>query len=377
MNYSLTEKGADCLLDGVVVTDINGIIFLWNSAMTEYLGIQSDQAKGSAIQKILPYLNKSHIKDRIATVANGGMTAVFSPQLHPEIIKVKREDGKPRKFQLNVALVEQEGERNLLFNFIELTDYLHRIQEMARLKKIAVDELEERKRAEELLAHSERQMRALLNVTQDVIVMIEEDGTINLSNDAFARRFGKSSEELIGRNINELFASDLMKARIKVAHIALETGESQELVDEREGMILQSSIYPVPTKEGETKQVAVYSRDITELRKAEEERIVTQKLRVANLMAATIAHEFNNPLAILKGISQMIKDDLIKEEELKHELINKIPGQVDRMHKLVKQLLEIDELREIPYAANMKILDLINSHSESSDSNPDENEESK
>lgn len=355
---TLSEKGLDYLINGVAVTDVAGTVLIWNRLLQGFTGISSQEAVGKQIQELIPYLATPHVQLRIESIVAGGPPAVFSPQLHPEIIRARREDGRARRFQLHVAMIEEGGEQNIIFIFQELTDHLLRLEEMARLKKRATDELEERRQAEERLALSEQRLHALLDATQDAIFLIDREGCFLMLNDALARRFGKTETQLLGTNAFALVPEPLRSQRMGQIMRVLDSGVPMTIEDERGGIIQENTIYPVVTDTGETIAIAIYSRDITELRRAEVQRLEAEQLRTANRMAATIAHEFNNPLAILKVTSEMILAGLVQKPERMREMVNRIPAQVDRMHDLVQRLLELREVRPRDYAGTMKILEL-------------------
>jgi signal transduction histidine kinase len=86
-------------------------------------------------------------------------------------------------------------------------------------------------------------------------------------------------------------------------------------------------------------------------------------MKTVNQLSATVAHEFRTPLAIIKGVSELLQMDGL-DEEVKLNQLKKIPKQVERMNELVERLLSLQELKEIDYAAGMKILDI---HTESKD----------
>ncbi len=91
--------------------------------------------------------------------------------------------------------------------------------------------------------------------------------------------------------------------------------------------------------------------------KIQEVRLEADQLRTANRMAATISHEFNNPLAIIQGVMDLIKLEIdLTEKQL--DLVNRASKQVWKMHSLVNKLLHIQRLKEVDYAAGMKILDI-------------------
>jgi His Kinase A (phospho-acceptor) domain len=98
--------------------------------------------------------------------------------------------------------------------------------------------------------------------------------------------------------------------------------------------------------------------ELEKLRAAEQDaEIKASQMETAYKMAATIAHEFNNPLAIIQASSQLMAKDEFDNEKLR-EFAEKIPPQVMRLKDLLQRIMTIDELREIDYAAGMKILDI-------------------
>ncbi|MBZ0265588.1 hypothetical protein K8I28_13070 [bacterium] len=98
------------------------------------------------------------------------------------------------------------------------------------------------------------------------------------------------------------------------------------------------------------------------LRKLEDSRkreIEAEKLRAAQSMATAIAHEFNNPLAIISGIYQLYEKKFRElGDEKMMERLNKIPATISRMHDLVQKLLRITTYRESDYPGGSKIFDV-------------------
>ncbi|MBD3167259.1 hypothetical protein GF324_11715, partial [bacterium] len=98
-----------------------------------------------------------------------------------------------------------------------------------------------------------------------------------------------------------------------------------------------------------------------------EAEIKAKQMETAYRMAATLAHEFNNPLAV---IMTSLEVALTKKDgsEDRERLLKKIPPQVERMTGLIQEMLKIEDLREIDYASGMKILDLHGSSKDDSTS---------
>jgi signal transduction histidine kinase len=91
--------------------------------------------------------------------------------------------------------------------------------------------------------------------------------------------------------------------------------------------------------------------------KARQTRIEAERLRTASQLAATIAHEFNNPLSVIAGACDLLTTNHLDKDN-HDKWIKRVRKQVDRMSGLVEKLLRIEDLREIDYAAGKKIIDL-------------------
>ncbi len=85
--------------------------------------------------------------------------------------------------------------------------------------------------------------------------------------------------------------------------------------------------------------------------------IESQRLKVATQLAAAISHEFNNPLAIILGkVDVALSRYSLEESQEKYHRV--IRDQVTRMRDLVIKLRNLDQVREVDYAAGVKMLDL-------------------
>ncbi len=96
---------------------------------------------------------------------------------------------------------------------------------------------------------------------------------------------------------------------------------------------------------------------LAQFERAKSAEIKARETETANRLAATIAHEFNNPLAIIQGCVDTIEMGELPEEK-QRDYNQRIRKQVSRMSDLVVKLLALNELRTIDYAAGMKILDI-------------------
>jgi PAS domain S-box-containing protein len=135
--------------------------------------------------------------------------------------------------------------------------------------QIAID-ITDRKRAEEALRESERAARALLNATTDGALLSDAAGVVREVNEQMAGRFGILPKDLIGQRMRDLLPPDLAAARRLRINEAMETGQPVRFEDQRDKIWLENSVYPILNEEDMVEGVAVYSRDITERKQAEE-----------------------------------------------------------------------------------------------------------
>lgn len=132
-------------------------------------------------------------------------------------------------------------------------------------------EITERKRAEGALRESEAAARGLLDATQETLLLLDKDGVIIAANQTGAVRFLKKPDELIGINVFSLMPSELQESRRANFDEVIKSRTAKEFEDYRIGMYLLSNFYPVMDERGNVTAVAVFSQDITERKKAEEE----------------------------------------------------------------------------------------------------------
>lgn len=102
-----------------------------------------------------------------------------------------------------------------------------------------------------------------------------------------------------------------------------------------------------PLKDGDrTTGVVVIVEDITEFKRLLEQTIQSEKLAEVGRLSAGIAHEVNNPLAVISYAAQL----LLREEELppfQRELAERIDSEVDRLKTLTGSLLSFSRAREM------------------------------
>lgn len=132
-----------------------------------------------------------------------------------------------------------------------------------------VRDITQQKRAEEVLRQHQQTVHALLNVTTESIHLIDRQGTVLLANEATARRLGTTVEALVGRRIHDFFPAEVASRRQEQIEKVFSSGQPATLVDERQGLVFTSNLWPLADNEGRVDRLAIFAKDITEQVQAE------------------------------------------------------------------------------------------------------------
>ncbi|MCL7489375.1 MAG: response regulator [Desulfobulbaceae bacterium] len=122
-----------------------------------------------------------------------------------------------------------------------------------------------------------------------------------------------------------------------------------------EQRLVEVSGYPVFDDSGEIAQMIEYSKDITEVKKAEEERVQledklrqAQKMEAIGTLAGGIAHDFNNILTAIIGYGEMVKDTIPEGAEARQD-IDQVLKAGQRAKDLVQHILTFSRQSQKEY----------------------------
>src|SRR4030043_734739 len=116
---------------------------------------------------------------------------------------------------------------------------------------------EERKRTEEIFLD-------LFNATEEVVFLMDREGTILMANKNAARLYGVPMERLPRRSIYDFIPSDRVESVKGKVITVLETQKPVRFEGKLEEKVFENSLYPVLGDGSEVQRIAIYGRDITE-----------------------------------------------------------------------------------------------------------------
>jgi PAS domain S-box-containing protein len=121
-----------------------------------------------------------------------------------------------------------------------------------------------RQAAECDLSHHRETLEAVLNATNDAILVLDQSYHVVMVNRTGAERFGLAVEAMIGHGILELTDAPVAATRRERYREAQESGQPVRFTDTRAGHVYENTIYPIPAPPGGRPRLAIYARDVTE-----------------------------------------------------------------------------------------------------------------
>lgn len=203
-------------------------------------------------------------------------------------------------------------------------------------------DITEQRNSEAALAEAKVEAERFFTMSLDPICVADLGGGLRRVNPAFVKSLGYTEIELQEFNMLDVIHPDdraASKENLKKLKLGIPIHQFEHRVLAKDGKYRILSWVAKP--DIETNTVFGAFRDITEIRENELKLLQSARMATLGEMAGGIAHEVNNPLAIIHGRSRQILRSLEKgvfdKEKLKSD-IGKIEIIADRIAKIVRGL---------------------------------------
>lgn len=218
-----------------------------------------------------------------------------------------------------------------------------------------------RKHAQELLEASEERFRALSSASFGGIVM-HENGTIVECNDTLTAMTGFTKEELIGREVTNLFSNDSKDTITENIRI------DYNLRYEAKGTRKDRTEYPVAVR-GKSIQYLGRSVRIIEIRDITEIKHIQAELLAAKLAAesanraksdflSSMSHEIRTPLNGIIGMSELLAYTTLSEEQ--QDYVESICISGNNLLSLINDILDLSKIEAEKIELNCSIFSIRN-----------------
>ena len=223
-------------------------------------------------------------------------------------------------------------------------------------------DITERKRAEEELRKEKEFSETLIQSSPAFFVAISPEGKTIMMNDSLLRALGYTKEEIVDIDYLNTFIPESERQMLEevfgtIVQSKITTiNENHILTRDGRTHLVEWQGIPVFHETGELDYFFIVGMDITERKRAEEEKkrlesqlAQAQKMESIGTLAGGIAHDFNNILSAIIGYSELALEDVSDPEKAKVE-IREVIKAGDRAKDLVSQILTFSRETETSYS---------------------------
>jgi len=179
-----------------------------------------------------------------------------------------------------------------------------------------------------------------------VILIVDAIGRIEFVNTSFETVTGFKIDQLAGKNVIEAFQGLHLEQQIEGVAKSISNGETWIGTFNATNALgrtihLESIIFPILNPQGQLTNVVAMGRDTTRELQLAEQLHHAQKLEAIGKLAASIAHEFGNPLLGVRFALRDVKQRPSLSPEDKN-LLQLAENECDRMRKLIRDLQQFN-----------------------------------
>ncbi|MCQ8848389.1 aerobic respiration two-component sensor histidine kinase ArcB [Alteromonas stellipolaris] len=253
-----------------------------------------------------------------------------------------------RELQTNIRQLNHEIEQRKLAQ-----------EEREALFKDLEREIQDKSEQEAQARRLSTLLRSIIDASPDLIYYRNEEGRFAGCNRIAELMTGKTEQELLGLTPTDVYEEDLARQIVASDHEVLETNASitEELwlrfADGRRRYFEMKRV-PFFDKEGNRLGLLSFGRDMTERKQAENAaaKASTDKTR----FIATISHELRTPLNGIVGLSRMLRDTELSEEQF--SWVSTIYASAITLGNIFNDIIDLDKLDRDKVELSLKTVSL-------------------
>ena len=341
----------DSIPDSIYIRDAQGKYIIANKAFAEFLGLSSP----ADIAGLTPYdfyskkAATSYLEEDREVINNGKTLANRSHKVN------------------NTKGVE----KNILSTKVPVRDQDHHIFGILCINR----DVTEQEQAQEALRQTEHRMQEIVDNSPSPMYAKSVDGKYLMANRRFEELFGLKAEDIVGKTDLEVIGDDQKVAKLRENDTLVVTRGKPVQFDEslkidNNEYAYVSTKFPMRNLAGEIYAVGGISTDITERKQTEEELkhlnqellqahdnltsaheqlIQAEKMESVGRLAAGVAHEVKNPLAMISMGLEVLIRRLPETDTKGKETIDRMQRGIGRATKIVRGLVDYSSDRKLEF----------------------------
>ena len=303
----------NCSHDPIITKDLAGKILSWNRAAVRVFGYGEEEILGQSILRLVPP-DFHHEENELQRKLRAG------EPIDPYETTWVRKDGGHIPVAVTVYPVRNET------------------GSVIGASKIACD-ISERLRNDE----SRFRLAAIVDSADDAIISKDLTGIVTSWNEGAQRMFGYTAEEMVGQPILRLIPEELQYEEDEIlrklrAGERIDHYETTRRKKNGENLDVSVTISPIRNGAGRVTGASKIARDISDRKKIERLLIQSEKLAATGRMAATIAHEINNPLESVVNLIFLARQNSTVSGKA-HQYLLTAEEELERVSHIARQTL--------------------------------------
>ena len=266
--------------------------------------------------------------------------------------RLRRVDADAARKQYEFRSVDKQGQTK---------DVLLTVGMIAGTKRSVASliDITERKRAEEALRESQRQLASIIDFLPDATLVIDKEGRVIAWNRAMEAMTCMKAGEMIGKGNHEYSLPFYGDRRPILIDLALHPNQEMErhytAIQRREDIVIGEAFTPglppgdlhlsatasvLRDSKGDIIAAIECIRDNTERKRLEERLSRAEKMEALGTLAGGVAHDLNNVLGVLVGYSELLLEKIPKGDPLNRH-VSHILQSSERGAAIIQDLLTL------------------------------------
>lgn len=193
-------------------------------------------------------------------------------------------------------------------------------------------------------------LAAIVEFSNDAIIMISHDGEIRSWNRGAEKVYGYSAAEIVGESISLLFPSNRIYELKEIIESAVSNSgvENYETVGVRKGggqLHVSLTISPIRDAAENLQAISIIGRNITKMKEAEEVLRRRKDLEMKSNFISMVSHELRTPLTVIKmGVDILRSGEAGAVNEQQMEWVDMCYRNVERLARLITKVLDFQKL---------------------------------